>query len=75
MGWAGHKTTFVCLDHPKLTVRARRYRMLTPQSAPRCRTCGKPMLVTVEVCRVREFGRIRKRKYQFASSPSVGEGK
>ena len=42
--WAAHNDTFHCVDHPRLTARAKRYRQVEG-TAPRCPTCGNPMTI------------------------------
>jgi hypothetical protein len=40
--WVAHNGTYRCPDHPKLTVRAKRFRAFEG-TAPRCGICQKPM--------------------------------
>lgn len=42
MSWSGHKATYRCAEHPRLTARARRHQALEGR-APACPTCRRPM--------------------------------
>lgn len=69
MSWQGHKGTFRCPEHPKLTVRARRWRIFNVANTPKCRTCGKPM-VCETLHRVREYGRVRLKAFRHETRAS-----